>query len=122
MLASVVASRIISERGLRQLSAGQKVRLIDGFSATRAYSMIPVLALIGAYWLLSTRTRIDKQVLTIGYFSLLAVFVVVRVALNQRKLGQLDLPEAYRRTFSLAQVVSCLGVRWFFYAMVAVGP
>ena len=122
LLASVVASRIINERRMRQLAPDQKVRLLDGFSAARAYSLIPVLALVGLYWLLATRTHIDKQVLTIGYFSLLILFVIVRVVLSQRKLGQLDLPKGYRRTFSLAQVVSCLGVAWFFYVMVAAGP
>lgn len=118
----MAVSRIINERGMRRLTPEQKLRLLDGFSAARAYSLIPLLVLVGAFWLLSSRPEVNKQYLAIGYFSLLILFVITRVFLNQRKMGQLDLPQDYRRLFSLSQVVSCLGVAWFFFVMVTHGP
>ena len=117
LLGAIVASRLISERGYRKLDAEQKVRLMDGFSTARAYSMIPLLLLIVGFWFLSSQTSIDKQYLTIGYFGLLIVYVIARVILNQRKIAQLDLPADYNRTFTMAQVVSFLGIAWFFFTM-----
>ena len=117
LLGAIVASRIISERGYRKLDADQKLRLMDGFSTSRAYSMIPLLLLIAAFWFLTSQTDLDKQYLTIGYFGLLAVYVIVCVILNQRKLTQLDLPTGYHRMFTMAQVVSFLGIAWFFFTI-----
>ena len=65
LFAGVIVSRIINERGYRILSNEEKVRLMDGFSKARAYSLIPLLLLIGAYYLLMTKTALDK-----GYFRL----------------------------------------------------
>lgn len=115
LLVAMVASRIINERGYRTLDPDLKLRLMDGFSKTRSYSMIPLLALIAAYWYLMTQTSVNKQFLNVGYFGLLTIYVVVRSILNQTKLVQLDMPADYRRMFTIAQVVSFLGVAWFFF-------
>jgi len=117
LLAAIVASRMINERGYRLLDSDAKLRLMDGFSKTRSYSMIPLLILIAAYWYLITQTSLDKQLLNIGYFGLLIVYVVVRSILNQTKLTQLAMPADYRRMFSIGQVVSFLGIAWFFFAV-----
>ncbi|MFM8398400.1 MAG: hypothetical protein ACKOAH_11285 [Pirellula sp.] len=60
LLAAIVASRFINESGYRKLEPDQKLRLMDGFSRTRAYSMIPLLALVGAFWFFMTSTDIDR--------------------------------------------------------------
>jgi hypothetical protein len=117
LLTGIILSRTINERGYRKLNAEQKIRLMDGFSTTRAYSMIPLLLLIAAFWFLNSETNIDKQILTAGYFGLLLVYIIARVVLNQRKIAQLELPGEYTRMFTLAQVVSFIGVAWFFFAM-----
>lgn len=117
LLVGMVASRLLNERGYRQLSAEEKVRLLDGFSGVRAYSLIPLLVLVGVLWLLTSQTQIDKQYLLFGYFSLLVVYVIAQVIFNQRKLSQLDMPAGYRQLFTLSQVVSCLGIAWFFFTM-----
>ncbi len=117
LLVAIVASRILNERGYRRLGSEAKLRLMDGFSKTRAYSIIPLLILIGMYWYLMTQTSVNKQALNIGYFGLLFVYVVVRSILNQVKLTQLDMPADYRQMFTIAQIVSFLGVAWFFFAV-----
>lgn len=90
---------------------------MDGFSKSRAYSLIPLLGLIGGYGLLATKTDISQKMLSTAYFSLLIAFVVVKSLLNQRKMTALNLPAAYRRCFTIAQVVSLIGVAWFFYTI-----
>ena len=105
------------ERGYRTLNDEEKIRLMDGFSKTRAYAMIPVVVLIGAYYLLATKTNIDKEILSIVYFSLLALFVIIRSVLSHKKLTKMKLPRSYNNPYTLAQVVSLLGVAWFFYTI-----
>ena len=117
LLVSMVLSRIINERGYRTLSADQKVRLMDGFSAQRAYSLIPMVVLVGAYFLLSTKTSLDPTMLAGGYFVLLVVYVVVRGVLNHRKMKSLEMPDIYRRYFMISQALSVLGFAWFAFTI-----
>ncbi|MGB7343703.1 MAG: hypothetical protein WBD20_05800 [Pirellulaceae bacterium] len=117
LIAAIIVSRFISERAYRELDSDQKLRLMDGFSSTRMYSMIPLLVLVGAFWYLMTKTDINKSTITFAYFGLLIVYVVVRTILNQCKLVMLEMPARYQRTFMIAQAVSLVGVAWFFYTM-----
>ena len=117
ILAALVISRYINETGYRKLEPDQKLRLMDGFSRTRAYSMIPLLALVGAFWFLMTRTKIDRNLISAAYFGLLITYIVARIILNQRKLTELNMPDHYKKTFTIAQVVSFCGVAWLFFTM-----
>ena len=117
LLVAIVISRFINERGYRALEPDQKLRLMDGFSATRMYSMVPLLVLVAAFWFLVTKTDVNKQVVTIAYFGLLAIYVVVRTILNQKKLTTLEMPQQYRRSFMIAQAISLVGFAWFFYTV-----
>ena len=114
---AIVVSRIINERGYRTLGSEEKVRLMDGFSKIRSYALIPLLALVAGYWFLMTQTSVNKQALSVMYFGLVIVYLVVRCIVNHVKLVQLDLPSDYRRTFTIAQVVSMTGVAWFFFVL-----
>ncbi|MFC1759320.1 hypothetical protein ACFL2H_11230 [Planctomycetota bacterium] len=117
LIFAIVVSRFISERAYRELDSDQKLRLMDGFSSTRMYSMVPLLILVAAFWYLATKTELDKSLITTAYFGLLIVYVVVRTILNQRKLLALEMPDPYRRMFMAAQAVSLVGVAWFFYTI-----
>jgi hypothetical protein len=116
ILAGVIGARIINERGYRTLSDEQKVRLMDGFAAQRIYSLIPLLVLIGSYFLL-TRAGIDQTLLSAGYFGLLAAYIVVLAIWNHWRLKTLGMPDTYRRFFTASQVVSMHGVAWFFFTL-----
>ena len=117
LLTTVVISRILNERAMRQLTPAEKVRLLDGFASARAYSMIPLLVLVGGYWFLLSQTKINPQAVFIGYFSLIAIWIVARTYLSQRKMRQLELPASYRQRFLIGQTVSLVGVAWFFFTL-----
>ncbi len=117
LFAAIVIARVIHERAFRALDSEAKLRLMDGFSRSRAYSMVPLLILIGAYWYFMSHSSLDRGLLGVAYFGLLIVYIVVRSLWNQVKLVQLDMPAEYRRMFTMAQVVSLLGVAWFFFAV-----
>ena len=82
LIAAIIVSRFVSERAYRELDSDQKLRLMDGFSSTRMYSMVPLFALVPALWYLMTRTEINKSLITAAYSGLLIVYVVVRTILT----------------------------------------
>lgn len=117
LFASLVLSRIINERAVQKLTPDEKVRLMDGFSRSRAYSLVPILIAMIAFWYLMTHTEIHRGLLAIGYFCGLFIFVLVHAILNQRKLERLSMPAEYRKLFTLSQIISVGGMAWFFYIM-----
>jgi hypothetical protein len=50
LIVAVIASLIVSERALKQLSNDEKGRLLDSFSRHRLYSTIVILGLVVAYF------------------------------------------------------------------------
>ncbi len=117
LFVAILVSRILNEKGYRKLSPEEKLRLMDGFSTIRIFSIVPLLLLIALFWFLSTQTETRLQMLTVGYFKLLILYVLTRSFLNQKKLLQLRLPKAYQQTFALSQAVSLAGVAWFFFTL-----
>ena len=117
LLATALAARMISERGYRTLTDEQKVRLMDGFSTQRAYSLIPLVLLIGGFFLLISNTDLDRTLLTTAYFGLLVLYVLIKAVFNHWKMKSLEMPASYRRHFLASQAIAMLGVAWLLYAM-----
>lgn len=115
--AAVVVSRMVNEKGFRTLNDDEKLRLIHGFSKMRAYSLIPLVVLIGGYWLLMRQTGIDVRILTFSYFGMLVGYILLKAIWTHKKLASLDLPSNYRRYFNISQSLSLLGLAWFFYTL-----
>ena len=114
---SLNIGRFLNEAAYKKLDSDQKIRLMDGFSRTRAYSMIPLLVLVGAYWFLITRTDVDRNLVSFAYFALLIAYVALRTVLNQRKLLQLDMPADYKRFFAASQIITSCGAAWLFFTL-----
>lgn len=119
IIAAMVVSRFINERGYRTLSSDEKLRLMDEFSWDRAFALIPIVLLGVLFWLLATKTAMDRATLQVTFFTLLAIYIVSRIAWNLRRLNQLNMPGEYQRMFTISQVISLLGLGWFVFAMMS---
>jgi hypothetical protein len=112
ILVAVVVSRIINERGYRRLTPEEKLCLMDGFSRARAFLMLPVLGIIGTYWLLLSQTAMNRHVITLAYFGVLIAYVILVAVFNQRTMAQFNLPASNRQNYLLSQVISVAGIAW----------
>ena len=117
LLLGILGSRIVNERAYQKLDSNEKLRLMDGFSNVRAYSIVPLLVLMAVFWLLMTQTQLSRFVVTMGYFGALVLYIAIRTILNRRKLIELAMPASYRQSFMIAQVISLVGLAWFFFTI-----
>lgn len=117
LLCAVVLSRYLTETSFRALDDQDKLRLMNGFSRSRAFGLVPILIIIGLYFYLIRNSEFDRDLITVAYFATLALYVLVRLVMNQRKLTALAMPPAYRRGFLFAQLISFIGVAWCFFAI-----
>ncbi|MGK7928117.1 MAG: hypothetical protein AB4290_23225, partial [Spirulina sp.] len=103
----------LNELAYRKLNAEEKIRLMDGFSALRMFYMIPLFILFGIYFLLITFTNLSLQYLAYGYFIFYILIVFFLAFLSQKTLSKLGLPSNYRWMFTVAQIISLIGIAWF---------
>jgi hypothetical protein len=108
--ACAIISRMLGEQAYRRLTNDEKLRLVDGFSRERMFSMIPIVVMLGAFFLLQTQSNWDQRWVGIGFFGLLIVYSLVKGIMQRSRLVQLEMPAAYRRRFFFAQGIAYFGM------------
>ena len=109
LLGCVIASRVMAERALRQLTPEEKVRLLDGFATIRVYSFLPLVPIL----LLAVAApkmfpRESGWLILLSLLGLAVYIAFLHVCIAQ-KLARLELPESYRRKLLLSRHVTHLG-------------
>lgn len=109
----IVASRYLGERAFRRLDDAQKLRLLNTFSGMRAFSMVPLLAIMGVMWgipyLLPSVVGIERWCAIAGMVLMLLYLVAMHFWVK-RRLNAVELPPANTREFLIARHVGSLGV------------
>lgn len=113
---AVIASRILSSRALKLLSPDQKASLVDAFSGLRAYSLIPLVAIMAAYFILMQHPVMSFQALTILYLVAFVAYIAWNFWFTRRRLRTLDLPRAYLNRIGIAR-----GLQLAAFALLLVG-
>ncbi len=104
-LIAILISRVLAEKALRSLSSEEKVRLIDAFSGMRAFNLIPIVCIFGAYYYALHQTSISYNTINILYLVVLFLFLVVNFMTTQSKLKSLELPISYLKFFGLSRTI-----------------
>jgi hypothetical protein len=110
LITSTIASRFISEAGLRQLSGEQKVIVIDAFAFQRKYSLLMVLGVFVIFYRMPT-----------VLLAFLVLYLLGATAWAFRRLSQLALPASYRRAYLLAQGAQMAGVLAYIAVLATTG-
>lgn len=113
---AVIASRILSSRALKLLSSDQKAALVDAFSGLRAYSLIPLVAIMAAYFIFMQHPVMSFQALTILYLGAFVAYIAWNFWFTRRRLLRLDLPRAYLTWIGIARGLQLAG-----FALLLVG-
>lgn len=108
LLCCVTLSRVISEKGLRKLSAEQKVRLLDSFSKMRMYYTIPLIVLLGVFFFLEYQFKELSFYWFWGFMVLIIAFQLAMTYVIVKKLKSINMPLEYIRKAIFA--------RWIIFA------
>jgi len=112
-MASILLSRLISEKALKLLSDEQKIKLIEAFSHTRKYNMLPLIILFTAYILAMKLFPLYQLSIISATLTLFIFFFVVRGKFVLKKLNDLNFPDQYIKKIKLAKWISYLGLILF---------
>jgi hypothetical protein len=116
-LVTMIVGRILNEKAMKLLSVEEKLNLIDAFSSMRAYSLIPIVFIIGGYWLLVKYSEIGDQILSIAYFGSLIMYLAVIHIYSYKVLFKFNYPERFIQAYTVFRVVSFVGIGILFYSI-----
>jgi hypothetical protein len=108
--------RLINENALKELSIEEKAKLIDGFSAMRIYSILPVAVICIAYIVAIKFMTINHAILISTYLLFLLLYIIVISVFVFRKLSSLGYPKGYINKYALSRVIQFIGIGIFFIA------
>lgn len=117
-LISSLISNNINEKAIKSLDSKEKLRIHDGFSNMRKYNLIPLILLVGAFFLIN---NIFPQLLLYTfsiYFILLIIFLIISNIYIFKKLNTMHLPKEYINNFMLSKVMQYIGIIILFTAIV----
>jgi len=102
-LAAIIVSRIIQERALRKLSTEEKGRLVEAFSGLRLFSLVPLAALSGLYFLMMSLDALTTSTLLTIFLPTALVFWGVMQVLIHRRLRRLHPHPDYLRAYAIGR-------------------
>lgn len=102
-LAAIIVSRIVQERALRKLSTEEKGQLVEAFSGLRLFSLIPLAALAGLYFLMMSLEALTSTLLLTIFLPATVLFSVVMQVLIHRRLRSLSLHPDYVRAYAIGR-------------------
>lgn len=111
LLVAVLGSRFINERGLQTLTAEEKTRVLDAFSAQRKYSLLPMIAVIGLAFAFPGRLPLW------ALMSALLVYIVGYSIVGIRKMHAIGLPNACIRYYRIGLATQIGGLLFYFAAL-----
>ncbi len=113
LFAGIIISRIINERAMKKLTADEKVKLIDGFSGLRLYSIIPIVVVIGLFVVLNRYSTLSSITVFVIYISLLLFIVFALQMVVHKKLLSLEFPKSYLKMYHISRVFYLTGFGGF---------
>jgi uncharacterized membrane protein len=118
LIVAIVASRIVSERALKQLSTEEKGTLLDSFSSYRLYNTVVILGLVVAYIAATSYFPRSYSTLTLIFIILFFTISGTVSVLSYQKLKNLTMPSGYIRSFLISLAIQYAGVAAIFLPMV----
>jgi TRAP-type uncharacterized transport system fused permease subunit len=109
-LALIFLSRFYHEKGMSALNPDEKVKLLDSFSNMRKYYLIPIMFLIGVFYVV--KPYLSEHYL-VSFFTLLAailIFALIVSIVSYRKVKRLSLNKEYMKHYYISRAILYIGV------------
>lgn len=103
--AALIAGRGMKERAFASLSDEQKLAVLDAFSGQRIARLVPITVMVLLYLGVSMMAEGSSTAVLIVFWLGLLAYGGLSVALQHIRLGQLDLPRSYMRSWMLGRVM-----------------
>jgi len=120
-LFSSFGSRLVKERGLKNLSNEEKGKLVSAFAKTRVNNIVLLLGIVVVYMAIvfyeQTGTDLGFNP-HLAYFIVLAAYVIFNYYITFKKLTEMNAPVEYVKYTKISTLISGIGFASFLASMV----
>jgi hypothetical protein len=120
-LLSSFGSRLVKERGLKNLSNEEKGKLVSAFAKTRVNNIVLLLGIVVIYMVIVFLEQSGSNLgfnPHLAYFVVLAVYLLVSYYLTFKRLSEMNAPEEYIKFTKISNLISGFGFASFLASMV----
>lgn len=110
---SVIAGRILQERALTRLSTEDKGRLVEAFAGLRMVALLPLAAITGLYFMMSSLDAMTVDLMLALYLPAILVFALAMQWMIHRRLQALDLDPAFLRAHGIGRAMTLIAFGLF---------
>lgn len=110
LIVTIVVSRIVRERALKQLSTEEKGVLLESFSSYRLYNTFVSLGLVAAYFALTNYFPQSSSLLIVVFIILFFAISATISVLSYQKLKNLNMPHTYIKSFLVSLGIQYVGL------------
>lgn len=109
-----IAGRIISERALKLLNENERLKLLQGFSKYRIFSLVGVIILVVMHYALQSLMPNSYVASMPVFVGVLVLYLLLSSIYAYKKLKNLEMPDNYINQFLLSTLVQYIGLFLFF--------
>jgi len=113
-LGFVFGSSLLYAKAMKKLSIEKKAELIDRFGKFRSYSLLIVIGIAVAYFVILRQNFFDYRTVTIGYFVLFVIYLIVVNVYSYNILKKNNFSLDFIRVYVLSVVIRFAGFIVFF--------
>ena len=110
LIVTIVISRIVGERALKQLTTEEKGTLLDSFSSYRLYNTFVSLGLVVAYFVFADYVWQSSATLALIFIILFFTISATISIFSYRKLKSLNMPDNYIKSFLIRIGIQYVGL------------
>jgi hypothetical protein len=122
LIAVVIISRVLGEKGSRELTNDQKEQIVAELIKVRRIFLMPIIAFFGTYILCLYSLKLQTFEVNKVYFPVLAVLLSAVYYISYIKLRSLKLGDNFNRYYILSKLAIMAGVFAFMALMFILRP
>ncbi|MEY3966131.1 MAG: hypothetical protein RL263_1300 [Bacteroidota bacterium] len=121
MIVSSMGSRLVKEKGLKNLSNEEKGKLVSAFAKTRVNNIVLLLGIVLVYMAIMFFEQSGTDLgfnPHLAYFIVLAGYVIFNYYITFKKLAEMNAPAEYVKHTKISTLISGVGFAAFLAAMI----
>ena len=113
LMGAVFMGRYFSEKSYTQLTTEEKGRVMESFAGLRKFSLVPIIGLLGIYYILAVQMGVTSSLLYLLYLGLILVYALGTNLFVYRKIKAIQPKREFVRMQMLGRLVPIIGLLVF---------
>lgn len=113
LMGAVFMGRYFSEKSYSQLTTEEKGRVMESFAGLRKFSLVPIIGLLGIYYILAVQIGVTSSLLYLLYLGLIPAYAIGTNIFVYKKIKTIQPKPEFIRMQMLGRLIPIIGLLVF---------